>query len=68
MNKKGQMNPQESGSFFNGVNPLLPVGIFLFVIPFLSSVVPFLKHVSWLKGVGIVCIIIGAVLSMFKSN
>lgn len=69
MNKKGQMMPQDGQTgMFSGVNPLLPIGIFVFVVPFLSSIIPFLSKLSLMKGLGIILIILGAILSIFKSE
>ena len=70
MNKKGQYGsgpmgmPGVGGSY---AHPLLFLGIFLFVAPFLGPIIH-LNIPKWLGAVGIAFILIGAGLSMFRAG
>jgi len=68
LNKKGQYYPQPS---YSSIHPVLIIGIALFIIPFFFPVI----HISppqWVKSVlttgGILTIIIGGALSIFKAS
>jgi len=68
MNKKGQYAPQTS---YNNVHPILIVGIIIFVIPFMLPIIG-VDPVSWLEsglqGLGIITILVGGALSIFKGS
>jgi len=57
------MNEQQSQGGGMGASPILILGIIVFVMPFFNFIVPWFP--GWLKGVGIVLIIIGAIHSIF---
>lgn len=67
MNKKGQYIPPQPSSPFGNVNPLLIIGIVIFVIPFFSPIVKF-DFPGWMTGVGVFVILIGAALSIYKAS
>jgi len=68
MNKKGQMYPRPS---YSNVHPVLIIGIILFIIPFLLPILkinntPFINLIFNIAGV--LTIIIGGMLSIFKAS
>jgi len=68
MNKKGQMMPQDGQTgVFGNVNPVLIIGIAVFIIPFFGPVIH-MNIPGWINVVGIALILIGAVLSIMKSS
>lgn len=68
MDKKGQldMNPQGGGGA-SYAHPILYLGIFIFVIPFLSPIIGW-GLPRWISGIGIAVILVGAVLSIIRSG
>ena len=66
-NKKGQYH--QNGSYMN-VHPVLVIGIALFILPFLLSVITNIGNVfsSILQGAGIIFILIGGAFSIFKAS
>ncbi len=67
MNKKGQMDMPMPGQLSkNGPHPVLIFGIILFIVPFFSIYVT-IPFPTFFKGLGLVFILLGAVLSMFRN-
>ena len=68
MNKRGQYYPQPS---YMSVHPVLIIGIILFVIPFFFPVIKVYPP-QWVKSIfttgGILTIILGGALSIFKAS
>jgi drug/metabolite transporter (DMT)-like permease len=68
MNKKGQTGPMGMEHMEgNRANPLIYLGIFIFVLPFLSGIVH-IKFPNWLTIVGVIFILIGAGLSIYSAS
>jgi len=70
MNKKAQVGDGPmgiGGNATSSAHPVLYLGIFVFIIPFLSVIVGW-NAPSWISIIGIFLILVGAVLSIFKGN
>ena len=66
MNKKAQYVQNPSGPFGN-VHPVLIIGVVIFVVPFFGPIIH-LNIPTWINGVGVVVIILGAILSILKAS
>lgn len=66
--KRGQYYPRPS---YSSVNPLLIIGIILFVIPFMFPIIR-MHPPGWVNSIfttgGLFAIMVGAALSIFKSS
>jgi len=65
MNKKGQYAPQQPRAVYEGISPVLILGLFVFILLFFNGVLN-VGIPGWVKYIGVVCIFIGAVLSLIK--
>lgn len=68
MNKKGQEGPMGMEHIQgNRANPLIYLGIFIFVLPFLGPIIK-INFPGWVSGIGVVLILIGAALSIYSAS
>lgn len=63
-NKKGQIQQPT----YSAVNPVLIIGIVMFVIPFFNFLLPFKFPDSLFKTIGIILILIGSGIAIYKAS
>lgn len=59
------MDVYNDGGGYKNISPVLLIGIIIFIIPFFNTILHW-NTPGWISGVGVLLILVGAVLSMFK--